>query len=138
MTEALSGDLVTRSSATAACAAATRGSSRRASFSAPSGGSRRSGVAERSRTARRTRDVAVVTRSRCSELFPSGWAALSRGASASPSPRSLDAVDAASDIVLGDGLSFERERYQRTLLSEGRLEALTAFAAKRKPEFRGE
>ncbi len=50
----------------------------------------------------------------------------------------LDAVDAASDLALEDGLSHERECYERTLVSKDRLEALAAFAAKRKPEFRGE
>jgi len=49
----------------------------------------------------------------------------------------LEAVDSASDLVLEDGLSFERACYERTLVSEDRLEALAAFAAKRKPVFRG-
>lgn len=49
----------------------------------------------------------------------------------------LEAVDSASDLVLEDGLSFERACYERTLVSQDRLEALAAFAAKRKPVFRG-
>jgi methylglutaconyl-CoA hydratase len=51
---------------------------------------------------------------------------------------SLDALDAAGDLSLEDGLSYERQCYERTLVSKDRLEALAAFAAKRKPEFRGE
>jgi enoyl-CoA hydratase/carnithine racemase len=50
----------------------------------------------------------------------------------------LAAVDAASDLTLDDGLSFERACYERTLVSKDRTEALTAFAAKRKPVFTGE
>jgi methylglutaconyl-CoA hydratase len=51
---------------------------------------------------------------------------------------SLDAIDASSDLSLEDGLSHERECYERTLVSKDRLEALAAFAAKRKPTFTGE
>ncbi len=50
----------------------------------------------------------------------------------------LEAVDAAEDRTLEDGLSFERRCYERTLASKDRLEALAAFAAKRKPVYRGE
>jgi enoyl-CoA hydratase/carnithine racemase len=50
----------------------------------------------------------------------------------------LAAVDAASDLALEDGLSFERICYERTLVSKDRTEALAAFAAKRKPVFTGE
>jgi enoyl-CoA hydratase/carnithine racemase len=50
----------------------------------------------------------------------------------------LDAVDGALDRTLEDGLSFERSCYERTLASKDRLEALAAFAAKRKPVYRGE
>ncbi|MFO0681264.1 MAG: enoyl-CoA hydratase-related protein [Sandaracinus sp.] len=50
----------------------------------------------------------------------------------------LAAVDAASDLPLEDGLSYERVCYERTLVSKDRTEALTAFAAKRKPVFTGE
>ncbi|MBX7195910.1 MAG: enoyl-CoA hydratase/isomerase family protein [Sandaracinaceae bacterium] len=50
----------------------------------------------------------------------------------------LDAVDAADDRSLEDGLSYERVCYERTLASKDRLEALAAFAAKRKPTYRGE
>jgi methylglutaconyl-CoA hydratase len=50
----------------------------------------------------------------------------------------LAAVDAASDLALEDGLSFERLCYERTLVSKDRTEALAAFAAKRKPAFTGE
>lgn len=50
----------------------------------------------------------------------------------------LEAIDAAADLALEDGLSHERTCYERTLSSQDRLEALAAFAAKRKPVFRGE
>lgn len=50
----------------------------------------------------------------------------------------LEAVDAASDLALEEGLSVERRCYERTLASKDRLEALAAFAAKRKPVYRGE
>ena len=50
----------------------------------------------------------------------------------------LAAVDAASDLPLEEGLSFERACYERTLVSRDRTEALTAFAAKRKPVFTGQ
>lgn len=50
----------------------------------------------------------------------------------------MEAVDRASDLALEDGLSFEREAYERTLVSKDRLEALAAFASKRKPVFKGE
>ena len=50
----------------------------------------------------------------------------------------LAAVDAASDLALEDGLSFERVCYERTLVSKDRNEALAAFAGKRKPVFVGE
>jgi enoyl-CoA hydratase/carnithine racemase len=50
----------------------------------------------------------------------------------------LAAIDAAADLSLEEGLSFERLCYERTLVSKDRIEALQAFAAKRKPVFRGE
>jgi enoyl-CoA hydratase/carnithine racemase len=50
----------------------------------------------------------------------------------------LEAVDAAADLPLEAGLSVERRCYERTLASADRLEALAAFAAKRKPVYRGE
>jgi methylglutaconyl-CoA hydratase len=49
----------------------------------------------------------------------------------------LDAIDAASDLPLEAGLSFERTCYERTLVTEDRLEALAAFREKRKPVYRG-
>jgi enoyl-CoA hydratase/carnithine racemase len=49
----------------------------------------------------------------------------------------LDAIDAAADLPLEAGLSYERVCYERTLASEDRLEALAAFAAKRPPRYRG-
>lgn len=49
----------------------------------------------------------------------------------------MEAVDRASDLALEEGLSLERACYERTLVSQDRLEALAAFAAKRKPVFSG-
>jgi methylglutaconyl-CoA hydratase len=49
----------------------------------------------------------------------------------------LEAIDAAADTPLEHGLSRERVCYERTLESEDRLEALAAFAEKRKPVYRG-
>lgn len=49
----------------------------------------------------------------------------------------MEAVDGASDLSLEEGLSLERACYERTLVSADRLEALAAFAAKRKPVFSG-
>ncbi len=50
----------------------------------------------------------------------------------------LDAIDAAVDLPLDEGLVRERECYERTLHSRDRVEALEAFAEKREPVFRGE
>lgn len=49
----------------------------------------------------------------------------------------LEAIDAAADLPLSEGLAFERRAYERTLQSQDRLEALRAFNDKRKPRFRG-
>lgn len=50
----------------------------------------------------------------------------------------LTAIDAASNTSLEEGLDVERAMYERTLVSKDRLEALAAFAEKRKPSYRGE
>lgn len=50
----------------------------------------------------------------------------------------LEAIDAATELPLEAGLAVERACYERTLASKDRLEALAAFAAKRKPVYRGE
>lgn len=50
----------------------------------------------------------------------------------------LEAIDAAGDLPLEQGLRTERACYERVLGSEDRLEALAAFAEKRKPTFKGE
>ena len=47
------------------------------------------------------------------------------------------AIDAGGDLPLPRALELEWECYQATLGTEDRLEALEAFAAKRKPRFRG-
>ena len=49
----------------------------------------------------------------------------------------LEAIDGAQDLPLEAGLLLERRCYERTLVSEDRREALEAFAAKRKPAFKG-
>ena len=49
----------------------------------------------------------------------------------------LHAIDAAANTSIEEGLSIERQCYERTLVSEDRLEALAAFAQKRKPIFAG-
>jgi methylglutaconyl-CoA hydratase len=47
------------------------------------------------------------------------------------------AIDGGADLPLARGLALEWECYQETLGTADRAEALEAFAAKRKPRFRG-
>jgi methylglutaconyl-CoA hydratase len=49
----------------------------------------------------------------------------------------LRAIDGGRDVALSEGLSIERECYEATLASEDRREALSAFAERRRPQFRG-
>jgi enoyl-CoA hydratase/carnithine racemase len=49
----------------------------------------------------------------------------------------LEAIDRSFDTTLELGLELEKVSYDKTLVSEDRREALAAFAAKRKPAFRG-
>ena len=49
----------------------------------------------------------------------------------------LRAIDTSYDVSLDLGLELERVYYDETLRSEDRLEALRAFAEKRKPAFSG-
>jgi enoyl-CoA hydratase/carnithine racemase len=49
----------------------------------------------------------------------------------------LRAIASSYDVPLEAGLELERVFYDETLRSEDRLEALRAFAEKRKPAFRG-
>jgi enoyl-CoA hydratase/carnithine racemase len=50
----------------------------------------------------------------------------------------LSAVRAAQRLPLEQGLTFERDQYERCLQSSDREEALAAVQAKRKPLFRGQ
>jgi enoyl-CoA hydratase/carnithine racemase len=50
----------------------------------------------------------------------------------------LSAIDAAFELPLEAGLAHERLCYERTFGTGDRLEALAAFAEKRRPVFRGE
>ena len=49
-----------------------------------------------------------------------------------------EAIDKGCELSIGEGLEVEAECYSRTLETSDRMEALAAFAEKRKPEFRGE
>jgi methylglutaconyl-CoA hydratase len=49
----------------------------------------------------------------------------------------LGAIDDSFDVTLEQGLALERVHYDETLRSADRLEALRAFAEKRKPVFSG-
>lgn len=49
----------------------------------------------------------------------------------------LQAIKASYDVPLSRGLELERVFYDETLRSEDRLEALAAFAEKRKPVYKG-
>ncbi len=49
----------------------------------------------------------------------------------------LAAIEDAYEVPLALGLELERVRYDETLRSQDRLEALKAFAEKRKPAFQG-
>ncbi|MEO7328490.1 MAG: enoyl-CoA hydratase-related protein, partial [Minicystis sp.] len=49
----------------------------------------------------------------------------------------LSAIEDAYEVPLALGLELERVRYDETLRSQDRLEALAAFAEKRKPTFQG-
>ncbi len=49
----------------------------------------------------------------------------------------LEAIDRSFDTTLELGLELEKVSYDKTLVSEDRLEALEAFAQKRPPIFRG-
>ena len=49
----------------------------------------------------------------------------------------LEAIDRSFDVGLQLGLELEKVSYDKVLVSEDRREALTAFAEKRKPIFKG-
>ena len=48
-----------------------------------------------------------------------------------------EAIDRGSQLPLAEGLEVEARCYERTLATEDRLEALAAFAEKRKPRYSG-
>jgi methylglutaconyl-CoA hydratase len=48
-----------------------------------------------------------------------------------------DAIDRGSELPMAEGLAIEAECYERTLPTQDRLEALAAFAEKRRPNFKG-
>ncbi len=48
-----------------------------------------------------------------------------------------DAIDRGAELPIDQGLEHEARCYERVLGTEDRLEALAAFAEKRKPSFRG-
>jgi len=47
------------------------------------------------------------------------------------------AIDKGCELPLEEGLAFEADCYERVIPTEDRLEALAAFAEKRKPRFQG-
>jgi len=47
------------------------------------------------------------------------------------------AIDEGSELPITQGLEVEARCYERTLTTEDRVEALTAFSEKRKPSFKG-
>ena len=49
-----------------------------------------------------------------------------------------EALERGADLPLAEGLEVEASCYERTIPTRDRLEALAAFAEKRKPAFRGE
>ncbi len=49
-----------------------------------------------------------------------------------------DAIDRGAELAMQDGLAHEARCYERVLGTSDRLEALAAFAEKRKPVFKGE
>jgi methylglutaconyl-CoA hydratase len=49
----------------------------------------------------------------------------------------LEAIDWSFDVPLDIGLELEKVSYDKVLVSEDRREALTAFAEKRRPTFKG-
>ncbi|MEO7109625.1 MAG: enoyl-CoA hydratase-related protein [Polyangiaceae bacterium] len=49
----------------------------------------------------------------------------------------LEAIDRSFDTTLELGMELEKVSYDKVLVSEDRREALAAFAAKRKPDFKG-
>ena len=47
------------------------------------------------------------------------------------------AVQAADETALAAGIAYERRLYELAMATEDRLEGMTAFIEKRRPEFRG-
>jgi enoyl-CoA hydratase/carnithine racemase len=75
---------------------------------------------------------------------PDGWldAALELAATVAERPPlavrlGKQAVLAAEETALSAGLDHERRLYELAMATEDRVEGMTAFIEKRKPEFRG-
>ena len=49
-----------------------------------------------------------------------------------------EAIDVGTEAPIGEGLEIEARCYEKVLPTTDRLEALAAFAEKRKPEYKGE
>ncbi|HEY1954131.1 MAG TPA: enoyl-CoA hydratase-related protein [Polyangiaceae bacterium] len=65
------------------------------------------------------------------------WLAPVAGGAPIAQAAALEAIDRSFDTTLELGLELEKVSYDKTLVSEDRREALTAFAEKRKPAFAG-
>jgi enoyl-CoA hydratase/carnithine racemase len=82
----------------------------------------------------------VVDRTASGEkVRATAWDLVSEMAGAGPCAvrAAKQAVDAALDVPLSEGLEIEWRAYESILPTEDRLEALAAFREKRKPIFRG-
>ncbi len=72
------------------------------------------------------------------EKFVSAWAAEIAQAAPLSLQQAKLAIDSGFDKNLSDGLALETKAYLKLINTKDRLEALAAFAEKRKPNFTGE